>query len=373
MGPPPNPRPPPTPPYWPDQPPPPPRENFDPCIHCPFYDTKLKKMFGNPELYAKAFPHSWEAEQFRANHYDLSIFTPATLHQDYAPRTTSTPTYAQAAGSGQGERKKKTRGASATQVARNGNNEIRPLSSLPVGSRCFFPSRFNPAPQALAQRIAASFPDMAAATLTDSNSLLPKGFIARVTNSGAVSLTGTNPNTPRESYTPYLDALTRRLNQSFPVGDNPWLTFTQAPTTIQLAIQSIPTDVLPEDDDQLFTFIKNSIHNAKGVTIGSARYLNKDRTSRLCKQATSVVVSVKPDDVRILLPTLFLHSKRLKVEKTTQANRYTQCLNCYRFGHPHPRCTKKHPTCPYCALHHTRSAHRCQNPTCLKGGDTKAV
>jgi len=60
-------------------------------------------------------------------------------------------------------------------------------------------------------------------------------------------------------------------------------------------------------------------------------------------------------------------------KKATQANRYTQCLNCYRFGHAHARCTQIHPTCPYCALHHTHSAHRCQNPTCPKGGDTKAV
>jgi len=353
--------------------PPPPQENVDPSIHCPFYDTKLKKKFGDPELYAKAFPHCWEAEQFWANQYELSSFPPATLHPDYAPRTTTTPTYVQAARSGPGKRKKKTKGTWATKVARDGNNEIRTPSSFPQASRGFFAPRSNPAPHALAQHIAASFPDIATATLTESNCLLPKGFIAKVNNRGAVSLTGTNPNTPAESYAPYFDALTRRLNQSFPVGDNPWLTFTQAPTTIQLAIHSIPTEVLPVDDEQLLTFIKNSIHNAKAVTIGAARYLNKDRTARLCKQATSVVVSVNPDDVPILLPALFLFPKRLKVEQTTQANRYTQCLNCYRFGHAHARCTQKHPTCPYCALHHTRSAHRCQNPTCPKGGDTKAV
>jgi len=86
-----------------------------------------------------------------------------------------------------------------------------------------------------------------------------------------------------------------------------------------------------------------------------------------------VVGSVNPDDVPVLLPALFLFSKWLKVERTTQANHYNQCLNCYRFGHAHPRCTQKPPTCPYCTLHHTRSAHRCQNPTCPKGGDTKAV
>jgi len=83
-------------------------------------------------------------------------------------------------------------------------------------------------------------------------------------------------NTPAESYIRYFDALTHRLKQSFPVGDNPWLTFTQAPTTIQLAIHSIPIEVLPDDDEQLFPFIKRSIHNLKAVTIGASRYLNKD-------------------------------------------------------------------------------------------------
>ena len=34
--------------------------NIDPSVHCPYYNTNLGKMFGHPELYAKAFPHSWE-------------------------------------------------------------------------------------------------------------------------------------------------------------------------------------------------------------------------------------------------------------------------------------------------------------------------
>jgi len=140
-----------------------------------------------------------------------------------------------------------------------------------------------------------------------------------------------------------------------------------------LAIHSTPTHILPEDDEQLFTFIKNSILNVKAVESGAAHYLNQSRATRLTTHATSVVVSVKPDDIPILLPAIFLFSNQLKFEKTTQANRYTQCTNCYRFGHASARCTQKHPTCPYCVLHHNRSAHRCQNPTCLKGGESKAV
>jgi len=206
-------------------PPPPTQEALDPSAQCPFYDTNLKKMFGNPELYTKAVPHSWEAEQLRAGQYNLSMFTPAILHPDYAPKST-TPTCAQAAGSGPGKKKSGTKRTSATEVAREGDREIKTLLSLPQASRRFFASRSNPAPHALAQRIVSSFPDIAAATLSESNCLLPKGFIAKVHNRGAVSRTTTSPNTPVESYTPYFDALTRRLNQSFPVGDNPWLTFT---------------------------------------------------------------------------------------------------------------------------------------------------
>lgn len=69
---------------------------LDLSVHCPFYDVTLKKMFSNPKLYAQAFPHFWEAGQFRAEKYDLSIFTPTTLHPEFKPK--HLPTYAQAGG-----------------------------------------------------------------------------------------------------------------------------------------------------------------------------------------------------------------------------------------------------------------------------------
>ena len=129
----------------------------------------------------KAFPHSWEAEQFRAGQYDLSIFTPSILHAGYAPNTTA-PTYVQAAGSGPGKKKQGTNKTSATEVASDGDKEIKTLSSLPQASRRCLASRSNPAPHALAQRIASPFPDIAPATLSESNCLLPKAFIAKVNN-----------------------------------------------------------------------------------------------------------------------------------------------------------------------------------------------
>ena len=80
-------------------------------------------MFGDPKLYAKAFPHSWEAETFLAGKYDLLSFTPVTLHLDYKPKHLDykpkhLPTYAQAAGSGRNTKTKKGRQASAPEVVR---------------------------------------------------------------------------------------------------------------------------------------------------------------------------------------------------------------------------------------------------------------
>ena len=344
---------------------------LDPSVHCPFYDTTLKKMLGNPELYALAFPHLWEAGQFCAGKYNMSIFTPATLHSEF--RRKYLPTYTQAAGSTRAPPKGQGKQASANEVARKEDAATKTPQSLPYASRRFYAIRDSPAPHPLDSRIKRTLPDIVASTLTDSNCLLPKGVFAKVNDRGAVSLTVTDPHTPARSYSPYFDALTHHLNHSYPTGSNPWLTFALAPIAVQLAIHSIPCDVLPDDDDQLFPLLKRSIENAKETSIISARDLNKDRDSRLSKKETSLVVSVNPDDVERLLSGIFLFSERRKVERVVQANSYTQCTNSYRFGHASARCTQKHPTCPYCALHHTRSAHRCQNPTCPKGGHEKPL
>ena len=42
-------------------------------------------------------------------------------------------------------------------------------------------------------------------------------------------------------------------------------------------------------------------------------------------------------------------------------------------SHASQRGKQTHPSCPFCALHHTRSAHRCQNPTCPKGGNSQPI
>jgi len=182
-----------------------------------FYDTKLGKAFGNPEKYARVVPHSYEAGEYRRGAYDMASFTPGHLHPDNNP----SPSYPQAAsGSGSGGKDKKKVGTqpSRQQVA---SAVAPPLKkgppSLPGAQRRFFAPRQSPAPHPDAPSIAATFPDIAAHVLRESNCLLPLGFSATVNYRGAISLTVTAKATPAASYAPYFDSLTRALNKSFPV------------------------------------------------------------------------------------------------------------------------------------------------------------
>jgi len=46
---------------------------------------RLGKAFGDPEKYAKLYPHSYEAGELRRGAYDLASFTPGHLHPDVHP------------------------------------------------------------------------------------------------------------------------------------------------------------------------------------------------------------------------------------------------------------------------------------------------
>jgi len=86
-----------------------------------------------------------------------------------------------------------------------------------------------------------------------------------------------------------------------------------------------------------------------------------------------VVITVDPHNVSALTSGVVILSEKRKVELAFFSSRTSQCKNCWRYGHAHQRCPATHPTCPICALHHTRAAHRCQNPTCPSSGNSKPV
>ena len=303
----------------------------------------------------------------------MASFTPGHLHPDNYPSAS----YAQAAsGSGSGAKDKKKVGKvpSPQQVASAVAPPVKKgPPSLPGAQRPFFAAHQSPAPHPDAPSILATFPDIAAHVLRESNCVLPLGFSATVNLRGAISLTVTDKATPAASYAPYFDSLIRALNQSFLVGENPSCTLVLAPTAFQLAIHGLLLRLLPQDEEELFPYITQAILNDKATPVLSARYLNPDRDSRGSKHATSLVVTVDPQHVSTLTSRVFILSQKRKVELAFSASRTSQCRNCWRYGHAHRRCPATHPTCPICALHHTRASHRYQNPTCPRSGNNKRV
>jgi len=184
---------------------------------------------------------------------------------------------------------------------------------------------------------------------------------------------GTDNHTPASAYTLYFTPLTTRLNKAILVNKSQWDLFKPAPNETKLVIHCIPLDFLPSDDDQLFPSLHESIRNARGGSILSARYLNPDPETREQKKATSVVVTVGPPDAYAILPSVNLFSRNWRVEQMFSSSKSSQCKKCWKFGHIPNRCPSSLPVCPYCSLTHTIADHCCPNPSCPKGGNLRPV
>jgi len=295
----------------------------------------------------------------------VASFIPDQLHPDVHP----SPSYAQAAsgsGSGGKGKSKAWKPLSPQLVASAAAPPVKKgPPSLPGAQRRFFASPQSPSPHPDALTIAATFPDIAAGVLRESNCLLPLGFSATVNPRGSVSLTVTHKASPAASYAQYFDSLTRALNQSFPVGESPWCTLVLTPTAVQQAIHGLRLRFLAQDEEELFPYIRQAILNDKVTQILSARYLNPRQDSREAKQATSVVITVDPQNVSALTSGVVILAEKRKVALAISSSRTSQCKNCWRYGHAHQRCPTTHPTCPICALHHTPSEKNQPAPCCV--------
>lgn len=203
------------------------------------------------------------------------------------------------------------------------------------------------------------------------NCPLPLGFTATVNDHGTITLTSTSRSTPATAYSPYYEAMTNKLNQAFPVGDNPFRPLRPTPNEVDLAIHGTLYKFLPDNTDNLYTQLSESIRNATGVTIFSARFLQRDTAKR--KDSGSVVVTVTPDDVGVIGLKINLFSQLRNVQRLYRANKTDICRFCSKFGHTAPACKATHPIYPLCSLAHRRSEHRCPNPTCPKEGNLNAV
>jgi len=218
----------------------------------------------------------------------------------------------------------------------------------------------------------ATLPDIMAALLKEANCSLPLSLTASVNRNGAVTLT-VNPYTPSSAYSPFFDPRTKKLNQSFPVGDNPFQVFREAPTRVELLIHNLPLSILPHEPTDLFPSLLESISNAIDVPIFGARFLQSDPVTRAEKGTTSVVMAVDPLHVSRFRESIRLFSRARVVAPAYSAAKSRQCRKCWRFGHSAPLCREEAQACPICTLLHSRSAHRCANQSCPKGGFEQSV
>ena len=251
------------------------------------------------------------------------------------------------------------------------------MGPLPLTSaaRRFYAHRNTPAPHPERDLIRIRWPDMAASVLREANCGLHVSFKVFVNDNGAVSLTVIDTAVPAASYAPFLDALTLKLNQSFPVGDNHWLPFRLAPTDLQLAIHCLPIRAHPDNDADLANLLQTAIFNSQSILISKARFLKPDCQSRTHeKKVFSVVVQVSAEDGKAFssLSKIPLLGDNRNIERAYSSSPTKQCLNCWRFGHVKPRC-KNLTVTPLCAGPHSQAEHRCPNPTCPKDGNLRPV
>jgi len=211
-----------------------------------------------------------------------------------------------------------------------------------------------------------------AAVVKEANCSLPLSLTASVNCNGAVTLTA-NPYTPSSAYSPFFDAMTKQLNQSFPVGDNPFQVFREAPTSVELLIHNLPLSILPHKPTDLFPSLLESISNAIDIPIFGARFLQSDPVKRAEKRTTSVVVAVDPLHFSRIGESILFFSRARTVGRAYSASKSMQCQKCWRFGHSAPLCKEEAQACPICTLLHHRSAHRGANQSCAKGGFEKSV
>jgi len=263
--------------------------------------------------------------------------------------------------------------ATAAQVAASSKSSgPQGPPPLPAAQRRFFAPRTSPTLLNDSFIMTATLPDIMAAVLTEANCSVPLSLNASVNRNGVVTLTAI-PYTPSSAYSPFFDAMTKKLNQSFPVGDNPFQVVREAPTSVELLTHNLPLSILPHEPTDLFPSLLESISNAIGVPIFGARFLQSDPVKRAKKGTTSVVVAVDPLHVSRFGESIRLFSRARSVALAYSASKSTQCQKCWRFGHSAPLCKEEAQACLICTLLNHRCAHRCANQSCPKGGFEKSV
>ena len=213
----------------------------------------------------------------------------------------------------------------AAQVAASSSSvgPERGTVSLPAADQCFFAPCSSPLQHQHDLCIATTGPDIAASVLREVNCPLPLEFTATVNARGSLPLTSTSSYTPATAFTPFYEARTNNLNQSFTIGDTPFLPFQPAPNEVQMAIHVLPYGFMPTVAEDSLPALAELIQNATSVEIYSAGFLQSDPAKRAQKSSGSVVVSVSLSDVPAFRCSIRLFSRSGQVQCAYSSNPMT--------------------------------------------------
>ena len=251
----------------------------------------------------------------------------------------SYPPYANVATPDPGRPRKKNKGkgvATAAQVTTS-SLSVAPKKGtvmLQAANRPFFTPRSSPLPHQDALRIAANAANITASVLIEAKCLFPCIFTVTDDPCGLLTLTSTCLHTPATAFAPFYEVLTNKLNQSFPIGNNPFLPFRPAPHEVHIAIHWLPYGLMPTESNNLVPALNESIRNATDVGISSARFPQSDPAKRAKRSCGAVGVSVSPSDVVALGSSIWLFLRSRQVEWAYSSNPMTKCKFCFSLGHP---------------------------------------
>jgi len=298
------------------------------------------KWYRNSDIYAKHHPDlpqaaihfaSWYPQSEESKLYSQRYPATSLFHTGPPPGfTVSDPPQPQEQTWAQVTRKggKGKKNATAAQVAASSKSSVpKGPPPLPAAQCRFFGPTTSPTLLNNSFIMTATLPDIMAALLKEAHCSLPLSLSASVNRNGAVTLTA-NPYTPSSAYSPFFDAMTKKLNQSFPVGDNPFQVFRKAPTSVELHIHNLPCSILPHEPTDLFPSLLELISNAIDFPIFGARFLQSDPAKRAEKRTTSVVVVVDPLHVPRFGESIRLFSRARIVAPAYSASKSTHCRKC---------------------------------------------
>jgi len=189
---------------------------------------------------------------------------------------------------------------------------------------------------------------------------------------GTVSLTSAS-GTEAAEYTNYLAPMMRALSATLPEAAKDYKEFKRAPTDTQVVINRILLEVTSNEEDSLYTVMKESLFLGQQVNISFTRFLQKDPKIRETKRYTSVVVSLCTDDAEKITPSVLVLGRHKSSAVMWYPNPTKQCRKCYLYGHPEEGYKASKPTCSICAGEHRLKEHKCASPTCPQKGDKKIV